>query len=105
MSPVSKHRLKRAVWPVAKGGVFGLLMYYFGTPIAEAVASKIAGVPPQQINVEAITREAVSVADEHARSLVASEIKPLQGEIKELSWQVARMAGALEEQNRRRAAP
>ena len=126
MSPAVKQGWKSAGLHLAKHGTWGLiaaaLLQFFGPPIAEAVAGRIAGVPAQPsapVDIAEITTNAVAIADQHARDLITKEIAtvrvelreltrqvedlaPVPVELRELTRQVDRMAGALEESNRRR---
>lgn len=99
MSPEASQKARRVAGPIAASGSVCLVAsMLWQAGVFDAIASKMRGeqTPP------AVIMEAVSLADEHARDLVAREISPVRAELRELTRQVDRMAGALEESNRRR---
>lgn len=100
MSPEAQHKVRRVATPIAaSGGILGVVAMLWSAGVLDALASKIRGEPPAALAIE----QAVALADQHARDLVTREIAPVRVELRELTRQVDRMAGALEESNRRRS--
>lgn len=99
MSPEAQQKTRRVSGLVATGGTAALVAsMLWQAGVFDAMAERLRGGTPDEKAIEA----AVLIADEHAREFVAKEIRPVNEALRAVELQVARMAGALEESNRRR---